>query len=85
MEECIPAPNDLDCRMDDLALSEAINGFLRSLDKEKRNIFVRRYWNLDTISDISIRFAVSESKVKTTLFRCRSKLRQWLEKEGYTL
>ena len=85
MEECIPAPNDLDCRMDDLALSEAINGFLRSLDKEKRNIFVRRYWNLDTISDISIRFAVSESKVKTTLVRCRRDLRQWLEKEGYTL
>ena len=85
MEECIPAPNDLDCRMDDLALSEAINGFLRSLDQEKRNIFVRRYWNLDTISDISIRFAISESKVKTTLFRCRRELRQWLEKEGYTL
>lgn len=85
MEECIPAPNDLDCRMDDLALSEAINGFLRSLDKEKRNIFVRRYWYLDPLADIAKRFAVSESKVKTTLFRCRRELRQWLEKEGYIL
>ena len=85
MEECIPAPNDLDCRIDDLALSEAINGFLRSLKKGKRNIFIRRYWYLDTISDISIRFAISESKVKTTLFRCRRELRQWLEMEGYTL
>ena len=85
MEECIPAPDDLDCRMDDLALSEAINGFLRSLDQEKRNIFVRRYWYLDPLADIAKRFAVSESKVKSTLFRCRGELRRRLEKEGYTL
>ena len=85
MEECIPAPDDLDCRMDDLALGEAINGFLRGLDPEKRNIFIRRYWYLDSIADIAERFAVSESKVKSTLFRCRRKLRQHLEKEGYVL
>lgn len=85
MEECIPAPNDLDCRMDDLALSEAINGFLRSLDKEKRGIFIRRYWYLDTVADISKRFSISESKAKATLFRCRRELRQRLETEGYTL
>ena len=44
MEQCIPAPDDVECRIDDMALSEAINDFLKSLDKEKRNIFVRRYW-----------------------------------------
>ena len=85
MEECIPAPDDMDCRVDDLALSEAINGFLRSLDKEKRCIFIRRYWYLDSIADVSERFAISESKVKSTLFRCRRELRRRLEKEGYTL
>ena len=85
MEECIPAPDDLECRVDDLALSEAINGLLRSLEKEKRNFFIRRYWYLDSIADISKRFAVSESKVKATLFRCRRELRQRLEKEGYVL
>ena len=83
MEECIPAPDDLDCRVDDLVLGEVINGFLRSLDQEKRNIFIRRYWYLDTIADISKRFAVSESKAKATLFRCRRELRLRLEKEGY--
>ena len=85
MEECIPAPDDMSCRVDDLALSEAINGFLRGLDQEKRNIFIRRYWYLDSVADISERFAVTESKVKTTLFRCRAKLRRHLEKEGYIL
>ena len=85
MEQCIPAPDDALCRMDDMALREAINGFLGTLDEEKRNIFVRRYWYLDTVADISKRFALSESKVKTTLFRCRNRLREHLEKEGYTL
>lgn len=85
MEQCIPTPDDVECRMDDMALSEAINGFLGLLDKEKRIIFIRRYWYLDSIAAISKRLALSESKVKTTLFRCRNLLREHLEKEGYTL
>ncbi len=85
MEECIPAPDDIGCRLDDIALGEVLNGFLCTLDEERRNLFVRRYWYLDSIAAISQRFALSESKVKTTLFRCRKQLREHLEKEGYTL
>lgn len=85
MEECIPAPDDTGRRTDDMALAAALNAFLGELNEEKRSIFVRRYWYLDSIADISERFALSESKVKTTLFRCRNRLREHLEKEGYTL
>lgn len=85
MEQCIPSPADVECCIDDMALSEAINGFLGKLDAEKRNIFIRRYWYLDSIADISHRFALSESKVKTTLFRCRNGLREYLKEEGYNL
>lgn len=85
MEQCIPAPDDCECRIDEMALSDAINGFLASLSTEKRNIFLRRYWYLDPIADISKRFGLSESKVKTTLFRSRVQLREYLEKEGYTV
>ncbi len=85
MEQCIPSPNDVECRIDDMALGEAINNFLSKLGEEKRNIFVRRYWYLDSVADISKRYDLSESKVKITLFRCRNGLREHLEKEGYTL
>ena len=85
MEQCIPSQNDLSCLIDDIAFGEAINSFLSSLNKEKRTIFVRRYWYLDSIENIATRLALSESKVKTTLFRCRGKLREHLEKEGYTI
>ena len=85
MEQCIPSPDDAECRIDEMVLSCAINKFLGMLDEEKRNIFVRRYWYLDSIADISKRFNLSESKVKITLHRCRNRLRDQLKEEGYTL
>ena len=85
MEQCIPAPDDMECRIDDMALKAAIDGFLGSLDEERRNIFLRRYWCLDSIASISRLFSLSESKVKTTLFRCRRRFREYLEKGGYTI
>lgn len=85
MEQCIPAPDDVECRINDMILGEAINGFLRTLNIEKRNIFLRRYWYLDSITAISKRFALSESKVKTVLFRCRNQFREYLEREGFIL
>ncbi len=85
MEECIPAPDDLESRLDDMVLQETLNGFLGTLGEEKRNIFLRRYWYLDSVAEIAKRFGVSRSKVKTTLFRVRNQLREYLEKEGYTI
>lgn len=85
LKQCIPAPDNSSCRMDDLALRTAINDFLGKLDEEKRNMFVRRYWFLDSVADIAKRYGISESKVKTTLFRCRNRLREHLNKEGYTV
>ena len=85
MEECIPAPDDVECRIDDMALREALNGFLRTLDEEKRNVFLRRYWYLDSIADVSKRYALSQSKVKSMLFRMRSQLKNYFEQEGYDL
>lgn len=61
MEQCIPSPDDTECRIDDIILKDAINNFLATLDEEKRNIFLRRYWFLDSIADISKRYAISEN------------------------
>ena len=85
MEQCLPAPDDAACRLEESELREAINGFLAGLPEEQRNLFLRRYWYLDSIADIARRFALSESKVKTTLLRCRKRLREHLEEGGYIL
>ncbi len=85
LEQCIPAPDDCQCRLDDMALREGINGFLATLSPEKRGVFLRRYWYFDSVAEIARHFAISESKVKTTLYRCRRRMKEYLEKEGYTL
>ena len=85
MEACIPTPDDAACRIERAELARAINGFLATLDDAKRNVFVRRYWFLDTIPAISKRYGYSESKVKSMLLRSRNQLRTYLMKEGYDL
>ena len=85
MEQCTPKPDDCACHMDDLELRRALNGFLETLSEEKRGLFLRRYWYLDSVSAISRRFSISESKTKTTLYRLRGQLRNYLEQEGYVL
>ncbi len=71
--------------VDKMMLASAINLFLGTLNKENRLIFMRRYYYMDSLSDIADKLSLSEGKVKTSLFRSRNKLKEYLIKEGYTL
>ena len=53
---------------------EILEKFLDSLKKSDRDIFIRRYWYMDSISEISVRHGISESRVKSSLYRSRKKL-----------
>ena len=66
-------------------LTQILNAFLRNLPKEERQVFVCRYWYLDSIADIAARFGFSQSKIKSMLARTRIKLRAALTKEGIAL
>ena len=85
LSQCIPDKETIESRMDQKDLARCINAFLLDLDEGKRNLFIRRYWYLDSIKALSLRFRLSESNVKTTLLRCRKKLRERLEKEDIYL
>lgn len=82
-EECIAARENPVDTIQAQELASSIEQFLRSIDYESRNIFLRRYWFFDSISDIAKRFAMSDSKVKSQLFRTRNKLYSHLMKEGF--
>ena len=84
LNECIPDTQNE--HFDDrLVLKEALNSFLTSLSYEKRKIFIERYWYVYTIEDIAKKNNISESKVKSILFRTRKKLRDFLIKEDITI
>lgn len=85
MAECVPDAKTSRCLADELALKEAINGFLRSLPAQKRIIFLRRYWYISSIREIADDYGLKESNVKVTLLRTRKMFKVYLEKEGIEL
>ena len=85
LHECIPTSDCADQIVDDLALAEVFNRFLAALPKEKRMIFMRRYWYLSPIAEIATDYSISESKVKMSLMRSRNELKTLLEMEGMSL
>ena len=63
-------------------IQEILNGFLHSLDKESRAIFMRRYWFMESGKEIAASFGISEGNVRVRLLRMREKLRKYLEERG---
>lgn len=82
LSDCIPSGNDMDAALEAKELAILINAFLAKLPVTERRVFVCRYWYFDSISAISEQFGFSESKVKSMLFRTRTKLLNKLKKEG---
>lgn len=85
LNDCIPASENVEQVVDDLALTELLNRFLGTLSTDSRKIFMRRYWYMNTIKEIAKGYSMSESKVKMSLLRSRKELKQLLEKEGFDL
>lgn len=71
--------------VDDGKIARIISDFLRKEKEDSRNIFIRKYYFFDSISDIAARYSFSESKVKNMLHRTRMKLKVYLIKEGVEL
>ena len=81
--QCIPnGEMPLD---DQVALKALINGFLGSLDKQSRVIFLRRYYYVCSVKDIAKSLGLSESNVSVSLHRTRVKFKEYLQKEGISL
>ena len=81
MENCIP-DTYRDMEADERELGRILDAFLRTLTPENQMVFLRRYWYVDTIAEIAVRYGISESAVQMRLNRTRSKLAMYLAKEG---
>ena len=73
MENCIP-DTYRDIEADERELGRILDAFLRTLTPENQMVFLRRYWYVDTIAEIAVRYGISESAVQMRLNRTRSKL-----------
>ncbi len=60
-------------------LLQEINDFLKGRKEQQRQVFLARYYFAEPVAEIAGRFGISESKVKSMLFRIRKDLRAYLE------
>ena len=63
-------------------IGKAISRFLRNEREIARNVFIRKYYFFDSVADIARHYGFTESKVKNMLFHTRSRLKEYLIKEG---
>lgn len=84
LEEVLPDGNG-DDPGESAALTAAMDAFLASLPDRTRKVFLRRYWYAAPIAEIAAEYGMRESGVTVLLLRTRTKLKQFLEKEGFAL
>lgn len=85
LENCIAAPDEYEKRMDSAEIGKVISDFLHSKEEIIRIVFVRRYWYMDSVKQIGERFGMTESKVKSLLFRTRKELKKHFDREGVSI
>ena len=80
--EALPSDNRVEAALESAELQRLLADFVSRQNKLNRNLFICRYYYLDSIGEISARYDLTQNQVKLRLFRMRKKLREYLEKEG---
>ena len=82
LEECIPDGTDVERSVELRELERAVGRFVSALEGAEKRAFVLRYWHVCGVAEIAERLQLKENTVKSILFRCRKKLRNFLQEEG---
>ncbi len=85
LAECVGGGQDPVAEAELDALTHTVSAFLREQSAQTRQVFLWRYYFMDSIADIAARLGTSVSQVKSLLYRTRVSLRAYLEKEGFTV
>lgn len=82
LDACLPAPEEIDARLEEKELAALINRYLSTLDSGSRQLFVRRYFFQEPLDRLAKDFSLSEHAVSARLYRVRKGLKKHLKKEG---
>ena len=82
LEDCIPAAGSVEGELDRKLLSQAISGWLDTLEEGDRSLFVRRYWYGDRVQVLAGERGVGANALSQRLLRLRKGLKDFLEQEG---
>ncbi|MBR6923061.1 MAG: sigma-70 family RNA polymerase sigma factor [Oscillospiraceae bacterium] len=82
ISESVVGTFDVEDTSDLKELAGLISDFLRKHSKEKRVVFLRRYFFFDSFEQISAITGLSEDNIRKILSRMRKQLKEYLTKRG---
>ena len=82
LKDCVSGVGSLENDLIRRETLTAVNRFLGQLSVVERNVFLCRYWYLESSQEISEHSGFSQTKVRSMLYRIRGRLDTYLEKEG---
>ena len=81
--QCLPGGSDPEETVTGRELAGSIEVFLRQLPEKTRNVFIGRYFYMDSVKEVARYCGLTESNAKVLLHRTRLALGEYLKKEGY--
>lgn len=83
LSQCLPGGSDPEAECDRRELVKTIEKFLLTLPEKTRNLFIGRYFYMDSVKEAARYCGLTESNAKVILYRTRIALGEYLKKEGY--
>ena len=83
LKESLPSRDGPESMLEAKELQRCVNCFLSTLPRREREIFLLRYFHVESVESIARRYQLSPSGVRTVLMRTRRKLKDHLKKEEY--
>ncbi len=83
--DCVSGGNTTEEIVNVKLLADTIGIYLRLQSEEARTAFIGRYYFLDSLKEVAAYCGMSESKAKSLLYRTRIGLKEYLEKEGFSV
>ena len=85
LEECLPGGETPAEKLENSELAGALNAFLAGLSKNKRIVFMRRYWYSESVNNIAASIGKSPAAVGMQLKRTRDELKRFLTERSIEL
>ncbi len=80
LEEVVSSGHNVERTFEQKELMSAVNDFLGTLPKKKRDMFILRYWYRMSLKDLSARLGLSENNISVSIGRIRKKLLDYLKR-----
>ena len=83
LAECLPSSESVEAQVDARELGRAISTFVRGLKKRDGDLFLRRYFYMDTLDAAAAYVGMEPKHAAVSLHRSRKRLEEYLRKEGF--